>query len=316
MGWLPLLAGWLWTAGELFQWLWGNVTEWDSQAYKMGAAERDSAMRSRGICGAMSVFVGTSGWQYRDWRGLLYPPGLGQGRWLEHYAAHYVTVENNGSFYRLPRPETFTAWRDTTPTGFVMAVKASRYLTHVRRLRDPAEPVARLMGTASGLGERLGPVLLQLPPTLPADPRALDECLVEFARFQVAGRPVRVAVEVRHPSWHSDGVREVLTRHGAAVCWADRLGHPVTPLWRTAGWGYLRLHEGADGFRYAPRTLGEWAQRLVSTWPGQDDDVFVYFNNDPGGAALYDAAAFASLLRQSGQPVSRTWEPGPLTEPA
>ena len=117
----------------------------------------------------MPMRIGTSGWQYRDWRGGLYPPGVPQRRWLEHYAERYATVENNNSFYRLPARETFESWRERTPDDFVMAVKASRYLTHVRRLRDPAEPVARLLGAAAGLGRKLGPVLLQLPPTLKAD---------------------------------------------------------------------------------------------------------------------------------------------------
>src|ERR1019366_171920 len=135
-----------------------------------------------GCVPAMTVLVGTSGWQYRDWRDVLYPPGVAQRRWLEYYAGQYATVENNGSFYRLPGLQTFADWRARTPEGFVMAVKASRYLTHVRRLRDPAEPVGRLMRAAAGLGERLGPVLLQLPPPLPAHPGALDLCLREFAR--------------------------------------------------------------------------------------------------------------------------------------
>ena len=116
--------------------------------------------------------AGTSGWQYRDWRGAFYPPGVPQRRWLEHYAEQFATVENNGTFYRLPARDTFASWRDRVPADFVMAVKASRYLTHVRRLRDPAEPVRRLLDAAAGLGGRLGPVLLQLPPDLRADPRA------------------------------------------------------------------------------------------------------------------------------------------------
>ena len=120
------------------------------------------------------------------------PPGLAQRRWLEYYAGCYGTVENNGAFYRLPGPDTFEGWRARTPAGFVMAVKASRYLTHIRRLRDPAEPVQRLMRAAAGLGDRLGPVLLQLPPNLPADAGALDDCLGEFARFP--GRPRRGGV--------------------------------------------------------------------------------------------------------------------------
>jgi uncharacterized protein YecE (DUF72 family) len=195
----------------------------------------------------MPVLVGTSGWQYRDWRYVLYPAGLAERDWLEHYASRYATVENNGTFYRLPPPETFAGWRARTPDGFVMTVKASRYLTHVRRPRDPAEPVERLMRAAARLGDRLGPVLLQLPPNLRADPGALDDCLREFARFPGGpdGGRARVAVEPRHESWWTEETRQVLAAHNAALCWADRLGRPLTPLWHTADWGYLRFHEGA-----------------------------------------------------------------------
>jgi uncharacterized protein YecE (DUF72 family) len=280
----------------------------------------------------MAVYVGTSGWQYRDWRGLLYPPGLGQGRWLEQYARHFGTVEINGSFYRLPARETFAGWRDHTPDGFVMAVKASRYLTHVRRLRDPAEPVERLVRAAAALGGRLGPVLLQLPPNLPADPGALDDCLAAFAGFRLApggelvrarqpgaqaGRQIRVAVECRHESWWTGETERVLARRGAALCWADRLGRPVTPLWRTAGWGYLRFHEGAaqPWPRYGEQALGSWVERITAHWPDQAD-VLVYFNNDPGGAALYDAAAFAALSRRAGRTVTGTWRPADPAGPA
>jgi len=253
----------------------------------------------------MPVLVGTSGWQYRDWRGVLYPPGVPQRGWLEYYAGRYATVENNGTFYRLPRPQTFGDWRARTPDGFVMAVKASRYLTHVRRLRDPAEPVERLLGAAAALGDRLGPVLLQLPPDFRADPGALDRCLAEFSR--VAAAPelrvrVRVAVELRHDSWWTGEVRELLTRHGAALSWADRLGRPLAPLWRTADWGYLRLHEGAaePWPRYGGQALRSWVGRLADTWP-DGADVFVYFNNDQGGAAVHDADAFSSIVRQAGR---------------
>src|SRR5262252_8557780 len=159
----------------------------------------------------MPLLVGTSGWQYRDWRGVLYPPGVPQRSWLEYYAARYGTVENNASFYRLPTQQTFADWRARTPEGFLMAVKASRYLTHIRRLRDPAEPVERLMHAATGLGDRLGAVLLQLPPNLRADTGALDACLAEFARIPAAGgsgRPIRVAVEFRHESWWTTQTRQ------------------------------------------------------------------------------------------------------------
>lgn len=261
----------------------------------------------------MPVLTGTSGWQYRDWRGRLYPAGVPQRRWLEHYASQYATVENNNAFYRLPSRDTFAAWRDRTPDGFVMAVKASRYLTHIRRLRDPAEPVARLLGAAAGLGPRLGPVLLQLPPNLAADPPLLAACLDQFpAAARAAGTgPVRVAVEFRHQSWwegdRADEVQAVLASRDAALCWADRLGHPVTPLWRTAGWGYLRFHEGAarPWPRYGRAALRSWADRIQHTWPGRAD-VYVYFNNDPGGAAVLDSAAFAGLARRAGLTVTRT----------
>jgi uncharacterized protein YecE (DUF72 family) len=254
----------------------------------------------------MCLYVGTSGWQYRDWRGVLYPPGLPQRRWLEYYAGCYGTVENNGAFYRLPGRETFAGWRARTPEGFVMAVKASRYLTHIRRLRDPAEPVQRLMQAAAGLGDRLGPVLLQLPPNLPADAGALDASLREFSRFP----GVRVAVEFRHDSWWADDIRELLTRHNAALCWADRLGRPVTALWRTADWGYLRFHEGRarPWPRYGRQALRSWVRRICATWPAAAD-VFAYFNNDQGGAAVGDAAAFASLARAEGRPVARAGVP-------
>ncbi|WP_344981758.1 DUF72 domain-containing protein [Streptosporangium fragile] len=241
------------------------------------------------------MLVGTSGWQYDHWRGVLYPPGLARGRWLERYGECFRTVENNGVFYRLPARETFESWRDRTPEGFVMAVKASRFLTHVKRLRDPEEPVERLLGVAGGLGDRLGPVLLQLPPTLRADPESLDACLRCFP----AG--VRVAVEPRHRSWWTGRVHDVLAAHGAALCWSDRLGRPQTPLWRTAGWGYLRFHEGAatPWPSYGDTALRSWLRRVGEAW----DDVYVYFNNDPGGAAVRDALRFAGFARTAGHEV-------------
>ncbi len=163
----------------------------------------------------MPVLAGTSGWQYRHWRDEFYPRDVPQRRWLEYYAGQFATVENNGTFYRLPARDAFERWRERTPDGFVMAVKASRYLSHVRRLRDPAEPVHRMLGAFAGLGDRLGPVLLQLPPTMRADEELLDGALAQFPPT------VRVAVEPRHPSWWSDRVRAVLTARGAALCWAD-----------------------------------------------------------------------------------------------
>ncbi|GHH83596.1 histidine kinase [Streptomyces sulfonofaciens] len=248
----------------------------------------------------MSVHVGTSGWQYKDWRGVLYPAGTPQRLWLEEYAERFATVELNNAFYRLPDHRTFADWRDRTPEGFVMAVKASRYLTHIKRLREPQEPVHRLMSRAEGLGDRLGPVLLQLPPNLTEDAALLDACLRCFPAT------ARVAVETRHPSWDTSRVRAVLEARGAALCWADARSRPVTPLWRTADWGYLRLHEGRARTwpRYGRQALGSWVRRIADTWP-DGADVYVYFNNDPGGAAVHDARAFARAAAARGSTVSR-----------
>lgn len=242
----------------------------------------------------MTLFVGTSGWQYKDWRGVLYPAGVPVRLWLEEYTGHFPTVEINNAFYRLPTRETFEAWRARVPEGFVVAVKASRYLTHIKRLRDPREPVERLMSHAEGLGDRLGPVLLQLPPTLRADADLLDTCLSCFPAS------TRVAVEPRHTSWWTPRVREVLEARGAALCWADVRARPVTPLWRTADWGYVRFHEGrAQAWpHYGRRSLETWAGRIGETWPG-DADVYAYFNNDPNGAAVRNATTFAALSQRS-----------------
>ena len=250
----------------------------------------------------VGVISGTSGWQYRDWRGAFYPAGVPQRRWLEYYAAQFATVENNGTFYRLASRDTFASWRDRVPGDFVMAVKASRYLTHARRLREPAGPVQRLVDAAGGLGDRLGPVLLQLPPDLPAAPGLLAECL---ARFPAA---IRVAVEPRHSSWWTDEVRDVLAGANAALAWADRAGSALSPLWRTADWGYLRMHEGEgeEWPRYSQAALGAWAERIAETWDA-DHDVYVYFNNDQRAAAPRDAAGFAAAARRLGRETARAW---------
>ncbi|MFG2874175.1 DUF72 domain-containing protein [Streptomyces sp. NPDC048337] len=251
----------------------------------------------------MPMLVGTSGWQYKDWRGVLYPHRQPQRLWLEEYARQFATVENNNTFYRLPTTEVFGSWRERTPEGFVVAIKASRYLTHLKRLHDPEEPVHRLMERAAGLGDRLGPVLLQLPPDYRADVPALDACLNCFPDA------VRVAVEFRHASWWEAEreLRTVLERHGSALCWADRWSRPVTPLWRTASWGYVRFHGGVaePPPRYGRQALRSWAVRIADAWP-DTADVYVYFNNDLGGAAVVDAVRFARTATALGRTVSRT----------
>lgn len=249
----------------------------------------------------MSVLVGASGWQYSSWRGVFYPPGLPQARWLEQYAASFRTVEVNNTFYRLPGRDTFEHWADRTPDDFVVTVKASRYLTHVRRLHDPGEPVERLMTAAAGLGGKLGAVLLQLPPDLRARHDDLDRTLSCFPSG------TRVAVEPRHESWFDDDLRALLGRHDAALCLADRYSRPVTPMWRTASWGYLRMHEGRGSAHpcYGRTALKSWAGRLAQLF-SPDDDVYVYFNNDPRGCAVRDAKRFAATLAEAGLEPTRT----------
>ncbi|GEC06683.1 histidine kinase [Streptomyces spinoverrucosus] len=249
----------------------------------------------------MTLFVGTSGWQYKDWRGLLYPEGCPTRLWLEEYAEGFATVEINNAFYRLPTRENFEAWRERVPQDFVVAVKASRYLTHIKRLKDPEEPVHRLMTHAAGLADRLGPVLLQLPPNLRADPGLLDACLACFPTG------TRIAVEPRHDSWWTPEVEQVLRSRRAALCWADVLARPVTPLWRTTDWGYVRFHQGRarPWPHYGRQSLQTWVHRITAVFPG-DHDVYVYFNNDPGGAAVGDAVTFADLARRTGRRVTRT----------
>jgi uncharacterized protein YecE (DUF72 family) len=238
--------------------------------------------------------IGTSGWHYPDWRGAFYPAKLPTRLWLDHYSSRFDTVELNNSFYRLPTADAFRAWRDSVPDDFVFTVKASRYLTHYRRLREPEEPVERLLGAAEGLGPKLGPVLLQLPPNLPADVDALERVFDAFATR------VRLACEFRHDSWFTDDVYALLRDRDVALCLADRRSRH-SPLVRTASWGFVRMHEGTatPPPHYGTGALRSWAGRIVDLW-GRHAECFVYFNNDPGAAAVRNAAEFVSLCRAAG----------------
>lgn len=259
-----------------------------------------SFFRARVPGGApVTLFVGTSGWQYAEWRGRFYPAAAPRQSWLGFYAERFATVEVNNAFYRLPELSTFERWRESVPAGFVFSLKASRFLTHLRRLRDPAEPVARLLERAAGLGEQLGPVLLQLPPDLRAEPERLDATLSCFP----AG--VRVVVEPRHPSWFNGETRALLASHGAALCLADSRGSR-SPQWRTADFGYVRFHAGraTPSPCYGQRALATWARRLGELWP-EGSDLYAYFNNDASGCAPRDAVLFAGCARRAGLSPSR-----------
>jgi len=238
--------------------------------------------------------IGTSGWQYRDWRGRFYPREIPTARWLEYYATQFDTVEVNNTFYRLPTAETFAKWEARVPDGFEFALKASRYLTHYKRLREPEEPVERLMTHAAALRHRTGVVLLQLPPDLKCVPADLDRTLRAFA-----GR-VRIAVEPRHESWWIDEARAVLEAHSAALCLADRGSRVVTPLWRTADWTYVRFHSGRarPASCYGMRALTTWVERLSDVF-GRNVDGYAYFNNDAHGCAVRDAATFVRLTTRA-----------------
>ena len=247
----------------------------------------------------MPVLVGTSGWQYRDWRTAFYPECIAQGRWLEYYAERFQTVEVNNAFYRLPESSTFRAWAERTPDDFVVAVKASRYLTHVRRLREPAEPVARFVDRARHLGPKLGPVLVQLPPNLGLDLDGLQRTLSRFPPEW------RVAVELRHESWFVEETFELLAGFHAAFCLADSPKRR-TPVRRTARWGYVRFHEGraTPAPCYGERALDTWARTLADLYE-PEEDVYAFFNNDPRGCAVRDARVFARAVRRHGLHATR-----------
>ncbi|HLN15863.1 MAG TPA: DUF72 domain-containing protein [Acidimicrobiales bacterium] len=243
----------------------------------------------------MPVVIGTSGWQYAPWRRRFYPEGLRAADWLPYYAERFATVELNNAFYRLPEAASFAAWAAKTPADFVLSVKASRYLTHVKRLRDPAEPVHRLMERARAAGKKLGPVLLQLPENFKVDLGALEAVLAQFPKH------TPVAFEPRHESWYTEATVEVLHRAGAALCLHDWHGRKVGRDWRSTHWGYVRLHGGAAAPppSYGRRALTTWAERLAELYPAEAE-VFVYFNNDSLGCALRDARRFAVAVARVG----------------
>jgi uncharacterized protein YecE (DUF72 family) len=250
----------------------------------------------------MTVLIGTSGWHYAHWRGGFYPTSLPSGKWLELYAQRFQTVEINNAFYRLPEATAVAGWAAAAPEDFVMAVKASRYLTHIRRLHDPAEPVARVLQRLGPLGPKFGPLLLQLPPNLAIDTVALSDTLAALA-----GKAV--AIEFRHSSWYTVETRRLLEKFGCALCLTDSRG-PQTPWWRTADWGYVRFHQGRaqPPSGYGRTALQTWADRLADLWPA-GADIYVYFNNDEHGCAPRDARRFAAAVKRAGLSPSRVPSP-------
>lgn len=238
------------------------------------------------------VLIGCSGWQYRHWRGTFYPRDLPQERWLEFYAERFATVEVNNSFYRLPEADTFESWSRRTPRGFVLAVKASRYLTHMKRLRDPVEPLQRLWSRAERLGPHLGPMLYQLPPNWHRNP----DRLAGFVRAVPARR--LQAVEFRDRSWYDPSIDTILERDGLARCIHDMPGS-ASPREPVGPFAYVRFHGPGPRYAgaYSPQLLTGWADRLAA-WAADGRDSYVYFNNDVGGHAVHDAERLRRLVER------------------
>jgi uncharacterized protein YecE (DUF72 family) len=238
--------------------------------------------------------VGCSGWQYKHWRGDFYPADLPTARWFEHYAARFDTVEINNTFYRLPEAKTFASWHERAPRGFLYAVKASRFLTHMKKLKDPEEPIDRLFSRMRGLREHLGPVLYQLPPGWKLDRERLEYFL------QALPRDVRHVLEFREPSWYADDISELLERYGVARCLHDMKGS-ATGRERVGPFVYVRFHgpTGTYSGGYAEDRLERWADWLDEQ-RRHGCDVFAYFNNDVGGHAPRDAVTLRRLLEERG----------------
>ncbi len=238
------------------------------------------------------VYVGCSGWNYGHWRERVYPKGLPPRRWLEHYATLFDTVEINNTFYRLPTRSAVAGWVEGSPPGFLFAVKASRYLTHIKRLTDVGGGLHRFYACIEPLVDspKLGPVLWQLPETFHRNDERLAGVLAALP-------PGRHCFEFRHASWFADDVYALLREHGAALVIGDHPARPFQTKEVTAGWTFVRCHHGRRGRNgnYSPRELEEWARRIEPLRAG-GVDVYVYFNNDWEGYAVRNGRRLRELL--------------------
>ena len=238
------------------------------------------------------IRIGCSGWNYRHWRGAFYPVGLPQRRWFEHYAATFDTVEINNSFYRLPTAETFAKWRDQAPPDFRYAVKANRFLTQAKKLKDCAEPLQRMLEPVRALGDRLGPILYQLPPRFRLNLDRLDE-------FTALLPPDLTHVfEFRENSWLNDEVLALLDRRGLSFCVHDMEGS-LTSRCAVGPVAYVRFHGGEGKYwgRYTDERLFGWAEWMAGEARG-GRDVWAYFNNDVHAHAIDDALTLRAIVAQ------------------
>ncbi|MEW6143138.1 MAG: DUF72 domain-containing protein [Chloroflexota bacterium] len=237
----------------------------------------------------MKYRVGTSGWHYDHWRGEFYPADLPRPRWLEYYAKTFDTVELNASFYRLPTESAFAKWRNSAPMGFRYAVKASRFITHIKRLRNVEDELKLFLGRTGPLRDRLGPVLYQLPPGLKRDDSLLE------AFLKLLPKELQHAFEFRNREWLDEGVFDLMRRYGAYFCVFDMPGL-TTPVVATASFAYVRFHGHTALYysNYGDEELAEWVGRIRAL--KGVSDVYVYFNNDAGGYAVENALTLRRML--------------------
>ncbi len=237
----------------------------------------------------MDYLIGTSGWHYDHWRDRFYPERLAKAKWLDYYARFFSTVELNASFYRLPTEKAFERWRDTSPPGFVFAIKASRLITHYRRLANVEEALATFFSRARLLGAKLGPILYQLPPGLHRDDARLDDFLA------LLPRDLHHVLEFRHASWFADSVFDILRRHNAAFCVLSMPDFDC-PVLATADFAYVRFHGSQAKYSslYTDVELDGWAERIRSL--SANGPVYAYFNNDANAYAVHNALALMQLL--------------------
>jgi uncharacterized protein YecE (DUF72 family) len=254
-------------------------------------AASSSSKRASKTLATPQLRIGCSGWNYKSWRGRFYPADLPASKWLAFYAAVFDTVEVNNTFYRLPDISTFDAWRRQSPPGFLMAIKASRFLTHLKKLKDPEEPIARLFDEAKGLKQVLGPILYQLPGNFPLNLERFDTFLAALPRRR------QHVIEFRHTSWYVRDVYELMERRGVALCLHDKAGSEITEPF-VGPFVYVRFH-GTSGHytgSYDAKTLSAWADRLVAKWQA-GQDVYAYFNNDPDAVATMNARTLQQMCR-------------------
>jgi uncharacterized protein YecE (DUF72 family) len=245
------------------------------------------------------AYIGTSGWNYKHWwNNEFYPSELRPSEWLQFFVRHFDTVEINNSFYRLPSEATFQNWRTQVPPRFTFAVKASRFVTHIKRLKDPEEPLDLFFSRAKHLQDRLGPVLFQLPPRFKVDLQRLETFLTALKKH-ITRRHVRCAIEVRDPTWLIAETFDLLKQYRVALCFADwHDTHVTAPV--TADFVYLRRHAGTAGGGNYTKTALDRDIKETQQWLRRGLDVYIYFNNDVAGHAIRNAKYVQEALFSGG----------------